>query len=294
MDRIALHLEIRNALELSDELSRHEHARGDDELAGNLSALRSTLGELERVVGRTHASAAVPSPLLVDAARRSVSFLVLAADGMPAELRPRLGQLVSASDRVVFALERPSELVKSKPLLGTLPLARLIPQDVHSVLDYVSSATCAASAVVASSPIAKTAGAVLAASDAGVSAMTDYRLSAAKVIPIEVHETIDYAWGAMAICAPFVLGYAKKEPLAAMLQIFAGATTILASLVTDYRACRGVTWPIRSKGGPDAAGKRKPGRVEGEVQRPLEGLSGDLPSVWGEDAEVFGVDPMSR
>jgi hypothetical protein len=41
--------------------------------------------------------------------------------------------------------------------------------------------------------------------------MTDYRLSVAKVIPIEAHEVIDHAWGLAAIAAPFVLGYWKPR-----------------------------------------------------------------------------------
>jgi hypothetical protein len=40
----------------------------------------------------------------------------------------------------------------------------------------------------------------------------------------------------MAIAAPFVLGYWKKAPVIAAAHVIAGATTIIASLFTDYRA----------------------------------------------------------
>jgi hypothetical protein len=128
----------------------------------------------------------------------------------------------------------------SKPLLGRLPLARLVPQDVHSVMDYVDSAAVMAGALLSSCPKARAAGLLLGGAGSAVSSLSDYRLSLAKVIPIEAHETIDYAFGASAIAAPFVLGYRKTAPLVAALHVAIGVGTILASLFTDYRAYRGV------------------------------------------------------
>ena len=72
-----------------------------------------------------------------------------------------------------------------------------------------------------------------------VSSLTDYRLAPLKLIPIEAHEVIDHLWGAAAIAAPFVLGYRKRAPLPATVHILVGATHILGSLFTDYRAARG-------------------------------------------------------
>jgi hypothetical protein len=66
--------------------------------------------------------------------------------------------------------------------------------------------------------------------------MTDYRLSLAKVIPIRVHEAIDYAWGMSCIAAPFALGYWKSSPRTALTHVMVGAGTILASMFTDYRS----------------------------------------------------------
>lgn len=124
----------------------------------------------------------------------------------------------------------------SKPLLGVLPVSRLVPQDIHSILDYGNAATVGSGAFLTSCPQARIASIALAAADLGVSAMTDYRLSVAKVIPIEAHETIDYLWGAACIAAPFVLGYWKRAPGVALTHVIAGATNILLSLFTDYRA----------------------------------------------------------
>jgi hypothetical protein len=129
--------------------------------------------------------------------------------------------------------------VPSAPLLGKLPLARLIPQDVHSVMDYMSGlATGAGVFLHDDDPTAFAASMILGGSVIGVSALTDYRLSLAKVIPIEIHETIDYAWGAMAIASPFVLGYWKSSPTVALMHVISGVGTILSSLFTDYRAYR--------------------------------------------------------
>jgi hypothetical protein len=128
----------------------------------------------------------------------------------------------------------------AQPLLGFLPIARLIPQDVHSVMDYVDGMTAASGALMADEDdeVALIASIALGASAVGVSLMTDYRLSVAKVIPIRVHEAIDYAWGMSCIAAPFALGYWKSSPRTAMTHVMVGAGTILASLFTDYRSYR--------------------------------------------------------
>jgi hypothetical protein len=134
----------------------------------------------------------------------------------------------------------------SRPLFGVLPLKRFIPQDVHSLLDYANAFTVASISLGANSP-ACTAGSALGLSVLGVSLFTDYRLSVRKLIPIEVHEVIDYVWGLSAIAAPFVFGYARKSPLAAIVHIMAGVSTILGSLFTDYRAQVGVKWGNQDK-----------------------------------------------
>ena len=123
-------------------------------------------------------------------------------------------------------------------LLGILPLARLIPQDVHSVMDYGSGMMAMSGAAMTDEPMAEIASLALGGSVIGVSAITDYRLSLAKILPVKAHEALDYIWGASAIAAPFVLGYWKKAPRTALMHIMAGAGTIMSSLFTDYRAFR--------------------------------------------------------
>lgn len=127
----------------------------------------------------------------------------------------------------------------ARPLLGVLPIARWIPQDVHSVMDYASAVVVGSGAFSEDSDdAARIASVALAASVAGVSALTDYRLSVAKVIPIEAHEAIDHLWGVAAIAAPFVFGYWKTSPRVALMHVIAGGSTILGALFTDYRSIK--------------------------------------------------------
>lgn len=128
----------------------------------------------------------------------------------------------------------------SRPLLGVLPLARVIPQDVHSVMDYLDAGAVMTGAALSDCPRARTASLLLGGAGLGVSSLTDYRISLAKVIPIEAHEAIDYLFGISAIAAPFALGYRKTAPLTAAMHVAVGVGTIVTSLLTDYRAYRGV------------------------------------------------------
>ncbi|WP_441287392.1 SPW repeat domain-containing protein [Sorangium sp. KYC3313] len=134
---------------------------------------------------------------------------------------------------------RTTTTIPSRPLLGAAPLARIVPEDVHSALDYSNGLIVALAGLSARTKAARIAGVALGASVIFVSLLTDYRLSLAKRIPIEAHEVIDHAFGVSAIAAPFALGYAKRDPLAAVIHVAAGAVTILGSLLTDYRAVRG-------------------------------------------------------
>ena len=130
----------------------------------------------------------------------------------------------------------------SLPILGVLPLARWIPQDIHTGLDYLGAGQALLSAALANDPVCRSVGLVKAAMAVSVSSITDYRLSFAKVIPIEVHEVIDHVWGLGMVLAPFALGYWKKSPVASAIQVGTGLFYVAASLLTDYRAARGVKW----------------------------------------------------
>jgi hypothetical protein len=153
----------------------------------------------------------------------------------------KLDQLEDKVEHSKFSRGTPSE-----SLLG-LPLKRLIPQDIHTVADHAVALTNVVAAQCAETATAKVLALSLAGSAMGVSLLTDYRLSAAKLIPIEVHEVFDYVTGAGNIIAPFALGYYKKSPVTAALQIIGGVSVIVASLFTDYRAAKRVRWWRRTK-----------------------------------------------
>jgi hypothetical protein len=299
MDRTALHLEIRNALSITDELSRYEHALGNDELTAHLSSLRTCLDELERDLGRSHDSARAvqPKPQTVDSVERTAVLLRLWRDDIPGLLQPRFASLVASAERVAYGLSRPYAPVPAKPLLGALPLARVIPQDVHSAFDFLCAGALMTSARLARTPAARAVGMTLGLGDASVSMLTDHRLGVAKLVPIEVYEVADYVTGVACVVAPFALGYARKDPIASAIQVLTGVGLILTSLFTDYRAANGVTIPMRSKGGPDAEGAEIPrarlasgegGQRVREVQKPLEGLS-SAPTDWRPDMQWPGA-----
>ncbi|RKH36810.1 hypothetical protein D7X12_31890 [Corallococcus sicarius] len=130
--------------------------------------------------------------------------------------------------------------ILSRPLLGRLPLRRVVPQDVHSLLDYSGGAALVVAGIVSGHRAAKAAGWVLGGAALGVSLLTDYRLSLTKLIPIEAHEIADYAYGLGAVAAPFVLGYAKRSPVAAAVHVVVGLSAVVASLFTDYRCQTGM------------------------------------------------------
>jgi hypothetical protein len=133
--------------------------------------------------------------------------------------------------------------IEARPLFGRLPLARLIPQDLHSVMDYAGAATLLYAGITASSTAARATGIALGTADFATSFMTDYRLSAFKVIPIEVHEALDYVVGLGALLAPLWFGKRRRDRKAAITHLVVGASLIVGSLLTDYRARRGRTWP---------------------------------------------------
>jgi uncharacterized protein YaiE (UPF0345 family) len=64
-------------------------------------------------------------------------------------------------------------------------------------------------------------------------AMTDWRLSIARVIPLRMHMMTDLALGAVLILAPFVLGFSDNGG-ATRFTVIAGALEILTALATRW------------------------------------------------------------
>ncbi|MDC0710945.1 hypothetical protein POL68_20905 [Stigmatella sp. ncwal1] len=130
--------------------------------------------------------------------------------------------------------------IPAHPLPGDLPLRRWVPQGAHSLLDYAVGLGIATAGAFSEEPSARRAGVALGLGLAGVSLLTDTRLSLSRLVPIELHELADYGWGLAAIAAPFVGGYARRAPAVAAVQVVAGAALLVASLLTDYRCTSGM------------------------------------------------------
>lgn len=271
MDAIALHLEVRNAISLADELARYEHALQNPALASYLGAVRTSLAELERRIGRTHARHVRTRPALVEQLDMSLRVLRGSLHEAPAPLRPRFARLLASLERIVFAERRPHAPLPALPVLGGLPLGRVVPQDVHSVADFLAAAALVVTATLARDRRARRVGFALGAKLGGAALVSDVRLAPLRWLRVELHELLDYGIGLAAAIAPQVLGYRKKDPVVAGAHVLVGLGLVALSLVTDYRAERGFVRPVRSRGGPFA--RRGRGRRVREAQRPLEGLA---------------------
>lgn len=232
---------VREAINRADELSRSAHQTEQEPMAQMLDSLRTALVHADEAIGGGRSVLPIVPDLV-----RLLDELSAVVDRVGPDLRLRCREAITSFRALADTMERdldsiaPSLELESKPLLGVLPLARVIPQDIHSLMDYAAGGTCLGTALWAETSNAKLAGAMLGTSVLCVSALSDYRLSAVKLIPIEAHEAIDHLWGAAAIAAPFVLGYWRKDPAVAAIHVLTGASTILASLFTDYRAADGV------------------------------------------------------
>lgn len=91
---------------------------------------------------------------------------------------------------------------------------------VHGVIDYATSATVfALSRRAGMSPMLSTVLTGTAAGSTLYSAMTDYELSAVKVLPMKTHLTLDAMVGAMTCALPFMFWGERRAVQAAVLGI---------------------------------------------------------------------------
>jgi hypothetical protein len=156
----------------------------------------------------------------------------------PLESAPLMNRSCPMSRSLHHVLDRSNAAgVISRPLPGGLPLRRWMPQGVHSLLDLAAGLAMAVAGRVSGVEQARRAGLALGLGLAGVTLLTDTRMSLSRLIPIELHELTDHGWGLATLAAPFVGGYVRRAPGAAAVHVLAGAAVLLGALVTDYR-CR--------------------------------------------------------
>jgi hypothetical protein len=136
--------------------------------------------------------------------------------------------------------------IPAAPVLGHLPLARIVPQEVRSVVDYACGALVAGGALLTACPKARAASLILGGTGALGAGLADHRFGIAKVVPIETSEKLDHLWGISAIALPFALGYWKTAPRVAAGHVLAGVAKLAIALVTDYRASRGIGRHLRT------------------------------------------------
>lgn len=130
----------------------------------------------------------------------------------------------------------------AKALFGILPLLRALSPALHATLDYAGGALLLGVALTpraGKSSRGAIAGGVLGGALVASSALSDQKPSASRLLPIEVHEVLDYAIGASALLAPFALNY-RRDRVAARVHIAAGAIAIASALLTDYHAATGI------------------------------------------------------
>jgi hypothetical protein len=150
--------------------------------------------------------------------------------------RESLSHAVSQALRHVWDRSAAAGVV-SRPLAGVLPLRRWLPQDAHSLLDIAAGVAIALAGQLSGDRMARRVGLLLGSKLVGTTLLTDSRVTLSRLVPIELHELVDYGCGLAALAAPFVGGYARRVPGAAAVHVLVGATILAGSLVTDYR-CR--------------------------------------------------------
>ena len=107
---------------------------------------------------------------------------------------------------------------------------------VHGMIDYSTSAMVAAAPMLMKFPKrAKVACETLAAGYTGLSAVTDYPLSAKRVVPFKAHGAAEAAIGLALPAMPWMLGFAHHK---AARNFFLGLTalTFVVAALTDWDA----------------------------------------------------------
>ena len=107
---------------------------------------------------------------------------------------------------------------------------------VHGMIDYGTSAAVAAAPMLMKFPKpARRACEALAAGYTGLSAVTDYPLSARRVVPFKAHGATEAVIGLALPAMPWLLGFSEHK---AARNFFLGLTalTFVVAALTDWNA----------------------------------------------------------
>jgi hypothetical protein len=237
MSSLDLRRDVRAAISMAYELSRHEHIQQKVHIAQALAELEFELTRIEAKLGGPHADEAAPTRLnlFVGEVKRVVADAGTVVAGQINALVASVGDI---QRRLFLAL--PSQHLVSRRVFGALPLARVVPQEVHTGFDYAVGFGALASALFASSGRGKLIGAALGLGAIGAALFSDHRFGAKKLVSIENHHLVDCALGVAAVAAPFALGYARRDRGVAALHVGIGCGLLAAAALTDYRSATGV------------------------------------------------------
>ena len=112
---------------------------------------------------------------------------------------------------------------------------RFLPTRIHGVIDYLTGVLLIAAPWLfgfADGTAAQWVPVILGVAILGMSLITDYELSAARVIPMGVHLAVDGLGGAFLAISPWLFGFADRTYWP---HLIVGLGEIVASLVTRTR-----------------------------------------------------------
>src|SRR5262245_31337979 len=133
MERIELQRDVRSAISMAYELSRHEHVQRKEPVAKALGELEKELIRIEAKLGGERAGEVFPN-LLGIAMEHLSGFIEDAGPVDGGQIKALMKSVEHIAEALVLSREIPS-----RPLLGVLPIRRVIPQDVHSITDYAAA-----------------------------------------------------------------------------------------------------------------------------------------------------------
>jgi hypothetical protein len=113
---------------------------------------------------------------------------------------------------------------------------KILSPRVHGYIDYAAVLLLlAAPTLFGFGGVAATLCYVLAALQGGMSLLTAYPLSVAKIIPFQVHGAIELLAGIFAFVSPWLFGFSHVDA-ARNFFIVSGVALSIVWLVTDYRS----------------------------------------------------------
>lgn len=115
---------------------------------------------------------------------------------------------------------------------------RMIPTQVHGVLDYLTGATLLSlPKVLGLSDVPAPARVLRLAGGSAIlySLLTDYELGVVRLLPMPAHLAIDAASGAFLASSPWLLGFAEEGQRYWLPHVLVGATEMLVAATSRPR-----------------------------------------------------------